>query len=697
MLPNLLLVAAVGSIIITVISAAVPLLRRRRALLLFLVGWCAAFVSMAVTQVHFYLPLSYRVGETVSLTAQVTEHNDNLYLTVTNGDLPKGMRVQLWSYDGDRALLPYEQMEGTFVLCDYGEHGLSLLQRKATGVWFAVKPENVTIHQGKKPWTAWFATLREQAVTKMKTYLSGDVAALVSGICFGADTGLSEEAKSAFRVSGTYHLFSVSGFHMALLSQALLLVLTRCGVPRFWRAVISIVAILFFIGLVGSETSVIRSGMLCLLVMLGTCFRRQADTCNSLGLALIVLLIASPFAVYDVSLLLSFFATFGLVFICPRVARLLCRLLGSSVREKHPRIAKWYDSFSAAVSLTLSATAATLPVSLLYFGETSVVSVVSNLLTSIPSSLLLITGFAACLCFGPLLQPLATVLLFVTGQLSRYLLWISEKISNFPLVTVAITTPYLLLWIIGMGVLAVVGYRLALRKGLALVAITGVLTLTLSYGANTLLMRDVAEITVLPTQNDVAVCVEYHGNTALVCAPEHIDTVYQLRTALRLSGVKRVDTLVVPFGNETVVVAMLSLCDGIFERAQLWYTEETAWMCAYFEEAQPLPETPVSVMDGVSFCRYGEQLHLAIQQTDILCCLTDQAVRSLPLSLWHSEVVVFGRSIPADALLLQAQVGVLHGTTDTQPTAASCGVQQLFSVRKERITFTTRGAGDITY
>ncbi len=694
---NLLLVATVGITFITILLAAVPLLRRRRALLLSFVGLTIAFLSVLATQWYTYLPLTHRVGETVSFTAQVTEREGTSYLTVTDGDLPKGVRLQLWAYDGGRTPRPYEQVEGTFVLRDYGEQGLALLQRKTTGVWFAVTPEKMTIRAGNPPWTAWFATLREQAVAKIGTYLSGDVGALVSGICFGADTALSEEAKAAFRVSGTYHLFSVSGFHMALLSQALLFLLSRLRVPRFWRAAICIMALLFFVAMVGHEPSVIRSGLLCLLVMLATCFRRQADTCNSLGLALIVLLVASPFAAYDVSLLLSFFATFGLVFLCPRITRLFCRLLSPRIRETHGRLATAYDTFATTVALSVSATIATLPVSLLYFGEISVIAVLGNLLTAFPSSLLLVTGFVACVCIGPLLQPLATVLFFVTGQLSRYLLWISEKISTFPLVSVAITTPYLLLWVIGMVVLAVVGYTLARRNGLAIVAAIGALTLGLSYGANTWFMRGVAEITALPTQNDVAVCVEYQGKTVLVCAPEHTDTVYRMRTALRLSGIRRVDALVIPFGNATTITTLLSVCNDVFSASQLWYGEEMAWLSPRFAQAQPLPETDTAVIDGVNLCRYKTALHLAVNQTDLLCCMTEDSVRSLPFSLWHSEVVVFGKAIPPDALLLQAEIGLWQNVTDARPTAASCGVQTLLSVTGERITLTTRGVGDITY
>lgn len=693
---NVLILITVGLIFITISVMAVPFLRRRHTLLLTLIGGCAALLSLTLVQTHRYLPLTYRMGETISLTATVNERGGVTYLTVTDGELPKGVRLQLWNDDVSCAPQPYDEVTGRFVLYEHGEHGLALMQRKAGGIWFAVKPETMTVSTIKPPWYACFRTLRERAVSKIEHYLSGDVAALVSGICFGADESLSEEAKSHFRVSGTYHLFSVSGFHMAFLSYVLLALLTRLRLPRRYRALIATGGLLFFMALVGNEAAVIRSGMLCVLVLLGGCFRRQADTRNSLGLALIVLLVVTPFAAYDVGLLLSFFATFGLVFVSPRITRVVSGWMSDEVRGRLPRIAKLYDALTGAITLTVAATVATVPISLIYFGEISLAAVLGNLLTSFAATALLVLGFAATLCIGSWLQPLATVFFFVAGQFSRYLLWITEKISKIPFVTVAITAPYLLLWVVGMAVLAIIGYGLLRRKGLAIVAITGVCALVIAVTAHTLLMRGVATVTLLPTQDDVAFCVQYEGETVLVCAPTNVGSVRKMKTALQLSGIRRVDAVMMPFGNETALMTMLSQWDDMFDDARFWYTDNTAWVMPYVTKAEKFPETPTAVIDGVWCCSYEQQLHIAIQQTDILCFFTDETVRSLPLALRKSEVVVFGKTVPNDALLLQADIGFLQATSDTAPLPSSYGVARLVTVGRERIRITTRGVGDIT-
>lgn len=61
----------------------------------------------------------------------------------------------------------------------------------------------------------------------------------------------------------------------------------------------------------------VRAGILCIVVLLGSCVKRRADSLNSMGLALILLLAADPYAAYDIGLQLSFAACLGLLWLYP--------------------------------------------------------------------------------------------------------------------------------------------------------------------------------------------------------------------------------------------------------------------------------------------------------------------------------------------------------------------------------------------
>lgn len=693
---NMLLIAAVGSVIVTIVCVATPSFRCRRGLFFSCFGVCVSLMVLCALQFGQYLPLSRRVGDTVSFTAKVLESERGVYLTVTQGELPKGTHLQLWSYDDSLSIEPYDVVEGTFTLCDYEEEGLAKLRRKAGGIWFAARAETITVAEGTQPWTGVFTALRHRAVKRIEAHLSGDIAALVAGVCFGEDTTLSEQAENAFRACGISHLFSVSGFHMALLSQALLWLLERFRVSRYLRASIAVIAVLFFMMLVGTEASVIRSGVLCLLMLIAGCFRRQADTRNSLGLALILLLIADPFAAYDAGLLLSFFATFGLVIVCPWLAERAKLLISQTVREEHPRFSTLYDAVVNGVCLTLSATFATAPIAILFFGELSVVSVLSNLLVSLPSSALLIVGMAGCVCTVPVLNLFAPLFFFCAGHIAQYLLWISEKISNFPLVTVAITAPYLLLWIAGMTILPVIGYRFARRQGLAIVAAVGAVTLLIAVTANTFLMRGVTSITAVPTKGDTTVYMQSGEYTVLVCAPTRINTLYQMRTALRLDGVRKLDALIVLGGDESVLLNIpLFLENYLTDKTVLYHPSATA-LSDHFALACPLSEEMVSLREDMLFRFYGRHACISVGQTDVLFLPDASAIHALPKDVWVSELIVFGDEVPQDALFLQAQWGVAQGEPYVLPSAASCGVEHLFPMKGNRFTILTRGAGDIT-
>lgn len=693
---NMLLMVTVGSILCFCVTVAVPSLRHRSTVWLSAIGVCGALLVLLITETGRYLPLQQRVDSTVTLTVQVYDTENGVYGRVTEGDLPTGTRLQLWLYGDTLSPAEYEVLSGTFTLRQYDEQGLSLLQRKASGVWFAAVPQQVTVADDPVPWTAVFRDLRRAAVARIHTYLTGDEAALTAGICFGDDSDLSAEAGSNFRVSGVSHLFSVSGFHMVVLAQALQALLAKCRLPRWLRALVAAAAMVFFMLMVGLEPSVVRSGMMCLLVLLGTCFRRQSDTRNSLGLALLLLLVGDPYAAYDVGLLLSFAATFGLVLLFPKLKNGLLSHLPKGWREKGGRVYRLTESGIGAVCITLSASLATLPVMAVYFGETSVVAVLANLLASIPASMLMIVGCVGSLFFLPLLSPVAAFCFLIGGWLARYLLWITEKISNFPLVTVAIGAPYLLLWIIGTAILLYGGWHVAHKRGLRAAAAVSAAALITVIVARTCLMQGVTTIRVFPTQGDTAICFQHGDDTVLLCAPRDVDTVYDIRTQLRLNGIGEIDTLIVPDGSQPALTAVAVLLEEQVAGARLLYGDDAAPLLSYFDETAFLGDTAHILWDGAVLTGHGTALSLTVGETPVLISTDDQSAWSLPAECRQAQAILYSGDLPPDAQLFTAAMGVIQGQRQDPVGAAACGVQRLYVAYRDTVVLMTRGAGDIT-
>lgn len=692
---NVLLIVTVGSMLCFGAVLLIPVLRRCRRLLLIGGGVLAALLVMTGWEWGRYLPLKQRVDTTVRLTLQVESLDSGVQARVVDGDLPAGTRLQLWI--GDRELSPdsTDRMTGTFVLCEQEQTPLRELTSKAAGVWLAAAPVEATVTDGTPPWWQVFTDWRDAAVRCVQRYLTGDEAALTAGICFGADEALSAEAQNNFRATGVSHLLSVSGFHMVMLSQMLLWLLCRTRLPRPVRAIIASAALLFFMLLVGWEPPVVRSGVLCLMMLIASYFRRQADTRNSLGLALLILLVGDPYAAYDVGLLLSFGATFGLVLLAPPLQQAWLNRLPAGITAR-PRL-KWAaEGIVGAVCVTVAATVGSLPVSLLFFGELPLFSVLTNLLVSLPAMVLLPVGCLGVLCGMLPFLPLADLCFLICGGLGRFLLWITEKISTFPLVTVAIRYHYLLLWVVGVFAVAIVARRWLRRHAVLLTAVVGVFTLVAASVTHAVLMNGVTTVTVVPTDGDLAVCLQADGQTALICAPGEVDTVYAARTQLRSAGVDRLDYIIVPSGDPNAVLALTVLLEEFWEDTCLLYGTETALPTEDFSRVFPLPEKTYWLWEDTALAAEEGFLWLTMGETRVL--LSDGTGETVPTAWRVPDVAVYGGPVLEWAEALACRTAVLQGERRQRYHAANLGADAyMVAAEPAGLRWMTRGLGDIDW
>ncbi len=585
----------------TVISCCIPTLRKRHALLLVLVTALAAACSFAYKETVCYQPLVAYDGREVTIRAEVDTAGVDTVLRVSGGELPSGTRLLLSSEPSSASLEKHDVVEATFTVSAFDEEGLDRLQTKAGGIWLSAVPTDLSaeswrIEEGSPTLFQAVADVRDRLAESVQGVLPADIGAVVTGICLGADEHLSHEAKEMFRSCGVSHLFAVSGLHLSVLTAAFLKLLKRFRLRRLIRSVILVTAVAVFAILVGGAPSVVRAGVMCVLVTVALCVRRRADARNSLGLALFLLLAVDPFAAYDAGLLLSFCATFGLLFLAPKLREAMLRLpMRDGWRWVATRIAE-------VVSVTVAATLATLPVSVLYFGSVSLVSVIGNLLMTLPASCLLIVGSMAMIAILAGLWFAAYPLLWVVGWLSKLLLWTAKAVSALPFATVSVKSDYLMAWIFGSLTLFVIGYLLLRRRGVITAVLCSAVILCVIAVIRPLRLKDTVCIDACSAGEDVVVCVRYEGHTALIIAPTKLHTLYETSNLLRREGVTAAELLFIPSGSEQVMVylppvlgeyiADSTVCYPADETVPLWDVGTAAWnekgLCLTFGERRIL-------------------------------------------------------------------------------------------------------------
>jgi competence protein ComEC len=206
------------------------------------------------------------------------------------------------------------------------------------------------------------AAARRQALASLPPERAG----LLVGMALGDTSLLPRDLDGAFRAAGLSHLVAVSGANLAVVLGAGLWLAAALGMPRPPLVAVGIVLVACMVVLTRWEPSVLRAGVMAVLVLLGVATGRGPGGRRALGLAVLLLLLADPGLAGALGFQLSVAATAGVLWVGPLATRALPRWVPDRART--------------AAGVTLGAQAAALPALALALGSVSPASLPANLL-----------------------------------------------------------------------------------------------------------------------------------------------------------------------------------------------------------------------------------------------------------------------------------------------------------------------------
>ncbi|MBQ9534268.1 MAG: ComEC/Rec2 family competence protein [Clostridia bacterium] len=366
--------------------------------------------------------------------------------------------------------------------------------------------------------------------------LPEDEAGLLSALLSGDRSGYSDELRYALSVSGTSHITAVSGLHVAIAAAFMVTLFgKRAGMY------LSVPCVLAYAAITGFSPSVLRASVMILLSVLSFALRRERDTATALMTALLLILAANPFAVMSVSLQLSFAAVAGILLF----AEPLMESMRVPVRNRYLRVL--VDYAVSALGVSLAATALTMPVGMLYFSRTSVISLLSNLLVLWAVGPVLILGMVQLLVLLMSTGAAAIFARYVLYLPLRYLTAVIKWLGGLGFASVSSASPYLMLaaaLIIAILTLARLR-RLPAHYPAGL--LMSVLVLLLCIGFNAAEKRIYSDIAVGGHSGAAVIAVRSPGGTAAIgCGGAGGRGVYFLENTLRDWGEQRLDALILP-------------------------------------------------------------------------------------------------------------------------------------------------------
>jgi len=208
--------------------------------------------------------------------------------------------------------------------------------------------------------------MRAAARRRALASLPPERAGLLVGMALGDTSLLPRDLDGAFRAAGLSHLVAVSGANLAVVLGAGLWLAAAVGVARPALIAVGIVLVASLVVLTRWEPSVLRAGVMAVLVLLGVATGRGPGGRRALCLAVLLLLLADPGLAGALGFQLSVAATAGVLWAGPLATHALPRWVPDRART--------------AAGVTLGAQAVALPALALALGRLSPASLPANLL-----------------------------------------------------------------------------------------------------------------------------------------------------------------------------------------------------------------------------------------------------------------------------------------------------------------------------
>lgn len=243
---------------------------------------------------------------------------------------------------------------------------------------------------------------RDARIADLRRIMPEDEAGLLCAMLCGDSSGLSSASRTALYRTGIGHVTAVSGLHLSLLCSAAVMLLRRLRAGKYTECGAVLVLTVLFALFADETYSVLRAGIMLVLVYGARAVNRKTDALSSLGAAFLLLTMTAPYAVRSASFLLSFASTFAISVAAPYFT--------AEVR---------FAPLRAFLSLAC-VSVAVLPVSVLYFNEASTVAPFSNLVLIPLCMLILLLGLLFALTGIPLLASAAVPLCTAVQQIADF-------------------------------------------------------------------------------------------------------------------------------------------------------------------------------------------------------------------------------------------------------------------------------------
>ncbi len=281
-------------------------------------------------------------------------------------------------------------------------------------------------------------------------------ASIVKAMTLGFRSDIPRDVMECFKLSGTVHIFAISGLHVAIVAMILMFVLSALPIQGRYRVLLFGPLIIAYTIAAGAKPSAIRACIMSLFLFSGPLLGRKADPVSSLSAAAILVLAFKPEQIQDLGFIFSFLCAAGIIFLVPLfnciVLRTELRLstwihrndiasvtdlleesgLPQAASTSRTSWRRWlFRAGGINMAVSLAAWIASTPVTAMFFGRITPISILCNLAV-IPLASVIVVTAAFSIIFGLISPWMAAVFNSANVVLTQMLVMTAKMFSSLP-------------------------------------------------------------------------------------------------------------------------------------------------------------------------------------------------------------------------------------------------------------------------
>lgn len=596
---------------------------RGKDLVMLLVFFIAAFTVSKVYRNSEYDRIISYSGETGEFSGSIVgieRYSGDLAMYILEGELNDIPDVKL-AYLGSGLNAEYGDIL-SLKECKFSEHKNDYVFRNrdifmSEGIFLSADyPQSVSVERthSEKLKNA-LMEYREDMMSRFRSSMDEKNGNFLGAMVFGEKRGFDPDMRTSLYRSGIGHVMAVSGLHVSVIAVMLMTIFSKLRLGRLFPFILMNLLLILFITMAEWPVSAVRALIMADFVYSAKLFRRQSDTFNSLAGAVLVICIANPFAVYSSGFLMSVTAAFGVGVFGPYMTK---NFSGNKVIK----------NFLIMVCTSLCI----FPLTVKYFGETSLLSPITNLILLPLCSAALIVGAVFVMTGGILpilgaadllLKPVLAVSEFISEKRLAYFCCCTEDSADIILALAA-----------AVVAVHIVYNRRSVTAFAAAALFCGAMIFTsISAGIS----RNSLKIAVLGKGRNTAAVISYKGVTRIFDLSGYYNSPVYIRKFLTENGISRVDSVFLAGNEPSQYAAYKSELDS-FEIAE-WYTGDDIFA------------------SGSRIVNVDEEITFAGEGTEIVCCGNDITVDfcgteiTIEPSGNRGTFIVSGELLPQDIII----------------------------------------------